>query len=148
FRVMEIPLIKGRLFDQHDTDESQRVTVIDERMARDLWPAEDAIGKRIRLGGLSATTPWITVVGIVGNIKQYTLDTDSRIALYLTDTQYPRRAMNVVVRSQTSPAQLTSVVRDAVRQLDSTLPIYNVRTMEDRVGESLARRRFAMQLLS
>jgi predicted permease len=148
FRAMEIPLIRGRLFTEHDTDENPRVTVVDERMARDLWPGEDAVGKRVRMGGLSATSPWITVIGIVGNIKQYTLDTDSRIAMYLADTQYPRRAMNLVVRSHTSPALLTAAVRDAVRQLDTTLPIYNVRTMDDRVAESLARRRFAMQLLS
>ena len=149
FRAMEIPLVKGRLFTEHDTDENPRVTVVDERMAKDLWPGEDPIGKRVRMGGLSATSsPWITVVGVVGNIKQYTLDTDSRIAMYLADTQYPRRAMNVVVRSRTSPAALTAAVRDAVRQFDATLPIYNVRTMDDRVAESLARRRFAMQLLS
>jgi predicted permease len=148
FRVMEIPLVKGRWFNEHDTDENPRVTIVDERMANDLWPGQDPIGKRIRMGGLSATSPWITVIGVAGNIKQYTLDTDSRIAMYLTDRQYPRRAMNIVVRSGTAPAQLTAIVRDAVRRFDATLPIYNVRTMDDRVAESLARRRFAMQLLS
>jgi predicted permease len=148
FRAMEIPLVTGRLFSEHDTPESQRVAVVDERMSRDLWPGADPIGKRIRIGGLNSTSPWITVVGVVGNIKQYTLDTDSRIAMYLADTQYPRRAMNLVLRSRSSPAQLTAAVRDALRRQDATLPIYNVRTMEDRVAESLARRRFAMQLLS
>ena len=148
FRAMEIPLVKGRLFDERDTDGNPRVTVVDERMARDLWPGEDALGKRVRMGGLSASSPWITVVGVVGNVKQYTLDTDSRIAMYLADTQFPRRAMNIVVRSHTPPAALTAAVRDAVRRFDAALPIYNVRTMDDRVAESLARRRFAMQLLT
>jgi predicted permease len=148
FRAMEIPLLKGRIFDERDTDANQQVMVIDDRMARDLWPGEDPIGKRVKLGGVSAKAPWITVVGVVGNIKQYTLDADSRIALYLADTQFPRRIMNIVVRSAAAPAILTAAVRDAVREFDPALPIYNVRTMDDRVGESLARRRFAMQLLS
>jgi putative ABC transport system permease protein len=117
-------------------------------MARDLWPGEDPVGKRLRTGGSNSTTPWITVIGVVGSVKQYTLEGDSRIAMYLADTQYPRRAMNVVLKSQTAPATLTTAVRGVLKGLDPDLPIYNVRTMEDRVAESLARRRFAMQLLT
>ena len=148
FRAMEIPLVAGRWFDSRDTLENPRVTVIDERMARDLWPGEDPIGKRLRTGALSSSAPWITVIGVVGAVKQYTLEGDSRIAMYLADTQYPRRAMNVVLRSQTAPAALSGAVRGVIKQFDPDLPIYNVRTMEERVGESLARRRFAMQLLT
>ncbi len=98
FRTLEIPLIKGRLFDERDTSDGPRVTIIDDRMARDLWPGEDPVGKRLRTGGSSSTTPWITVIGVVGAVKQYTLEGDSRIAMYLADTQYPRRAMNLVLR--------------------------------------------------
>jgi predicted permease len=148
FRAMEIPLVKGRLFDARDTGTTPRVAIVDQRMARDLWPTEDPIGKRIRTGALSSTTSWITVIGIVGSVKQYTLENDSRIAMYLADTQYPRRAMNLVLRSETSPEVLTASVRDVLRTFDPDLPIYNVRTMEDRVAASLARRRFAMQLLT
>jgi predicted permease len=148
FRAMEVPLVSGRLFDSRDVSSAMRVAVIDERMARDLWPGEDPIGKRIRTGGQSSTTPWITVIGVVGAVKQYTLDGDSRIAMYLADTQYPRRAMNVVLRSAADPAALSGAARDLLRRFDPDLPIYNVRTMEDRIAESLARRRFAMQLLA
>ncbi len=148
FRTMEIPLVSGRLFDGRDSLENPRVTIVDERMARDLWPGEDPVGKRLRTGGSNSTTPWITVIGVVGSVKQYTLEGDSRIAMYLADTQYPRRAMNVVLKSQTAPATLTTAVRGVLKGLDPDLPIYNVRTMEDRVAESLARRRFAMQLLT
>jgi ABC-type antimicrobial peptide transport system permease subunit len=81
-------------------------------------------------------------------VKQYTLDGDSRIAMYLTETQYPRRAMNVVLRSGMAPAALTASVRAVLHDLDPDLPMYNVRTMDDRVSESLAERRFAMQLLT
>jgi predicted permease len=145
---MEIPIVRGRGFSEHDTGLTPRVTVIDERMAADLWPGEDPIGKRLRTGGLSSTTPWITVIGVAGRVKQYTLDQDSRIAMYLSEKQYPRRAMNVVVKSGGDPAALAASVRDVVRGLDPDLPLYNVRTMDDRVAASLAQRRFAMQLLT
>jgi ABC-type antimicrobial peptide transport system permease subunit len=85
---------------------------------------------------------------VVGRVKQYTLDADSRIAMYLPHTQYPTRAMNVVLKSTTTPEALTGGVREVLRSFDPDLPIYNVRTMDDRVAESLARRRFAMQLLT
>ena len=109
FRAMEIPLRQGPLFDEHDTRANPRVTIVDERMASDLWPGEDPIGKRIRTGGLSSTTPWITVIGVVGRVKQYTLDADSRIAMYLPHTQYPHarhecRAARATRRRRRSPA--------------------------------------------
>ena len=148
FKAMEIPLVKGRWFDERDTPSNPRVTIVDERMANDLWPGDDPIGKRLRTGGLTSTTPWITVIGVAGRVKQYTLDGDSRIAMYLPETQFARRAMNVVLRSESSPAVLTAGVRSVIRELDPDLPIYNVRTMADRVDESLAERRFAMQLLT
>jgi len=150
FRAMEIPLVKGRLFTSQDTRTSPRVVVIDDAMAQQLWPNEDPLGKRIRFGGIdaNASAPWLTVVGIVGRVKQYTLDGDSRIAMYLAHTQSASRAMNVVLRTNGAPAALTSAVREVVRAIDPELPIYNVRTLEQRVEESLARRRFAMLLLT
>ena len=78
---------------------SPKVVVIDEYMAQQLWPNQDPIGRRIHYGGVTDKDPWETVVGVVGRVKQYTLDSDSRIALYLPQTQYPTRAMNVVLRS-------------------------------------------------
>jgi putative ABC transport system permease protein len=150
FQAMEIPLRQGRTFNAEDTRTTPRVAIVDERMARQLWPNGDAIGRRIRTGGIdaSANAPWITVVGIVGNIKQDALDAESRMALYLAHTQSPSRSLTVVVRSHGDPAALTTAVRQEIRDLDPDLPVYNVRTMEQRVDESLARRRFSTLLLS
>ena len=150
FRAMEIPLLKGRLFTEQDTRTSPRVLVIDDAMAEQLWPHEDPLGKRIRLGGIdaNASAPWLTVVGVVGRVKQYGLDGDARIAFYLAHTQSPARGMSVVVRSSSDPATLTAAVRQRLRAIDPDLPIYNVQTMAQRVDESLARRRFAMLLLT
>jgi predicted permease len=150
FAAMQIPLLKGRLFTEHDTRETPRVVVIDDHMANVLWPGEDPIGKRLRRGGMDtdASAPWLTVVGIVGRIKQYTLDErDSRIAMYHPHTQSPSRAMNVVIRAPAADQVSAAAVRE-IRAVDPDLPIYNLKTMESRVDESLARRRFAMLLLA
>jgi predicted permease len=149
FEAMRIPLRAGRLFDDHDTRTGQRVAIVDEFMAQQLWPDESAIGKRLRLGGAGANAPWLTVVGVVGRVKQYTLDSESRIAMYLPHAQYAARSLNVVVRSDSaSVASLGPAVRREVHAVDPNLPIFRMRSMSDRVDESLARRRFAMLLLT
>jgi ABC-type antimicrobial peptide transport system permease subunit len=93
-------------------------------------------------------SPWITVVGVVGRVKQYTLDGDSRIAMYFPHTQFPAHAMNVVVRTSGDPSALTPAIRQALRGVDPDLPMFRVRTMEARVADSLARKRFLMVLLA
>jgi len=148
FSAMEIPLRSGRFFNEQDNTTNPKVVIVDEYMARQLWPDQNPIGQRIHYGGVSDNEPWETVVGVVGRVKQYTLDADSRIALYRPQTQYPSGTMNVVLRTGTDPATLTSAVKQQVRALDSDLPLYNVRTMEQRMEESLARRRFSMLLLA
>jgi predicted permease len=150
FQAMRIELIEGRLFTDHDVAAAPRVVVIDQHMARELWPNESPIGKRLRTGGFDATasTPWLTVVGVVARVKQDALDSEPRIAFYRAHRQSGVRALTVVVRSATEPASLTAAVRDAVAGLDPDLPIYRVRSMQQRVDESLAQRRFAMLLLA
>lgn len=148
FRAMDIPLLSGRLFTDHDTRANPRVVVVDEFMAHQLWPAEDAVGKRIRLGGSDSASPWMTIVGVVGRIKQDALESDSRMAMYLAHTQFPTRAMNVVLETESDPALLAAPVLSEIRKMDPDLPVYNVRTMAQRVEESLARRRFATLLLT
>ena len=147
FEAMQIPLRSGRFFNERDTPTSPKVVVIDEYMAQQLWPNQNPIGRRIHYGGVTEKEPWETVVGVVGRVKQYTLDSDSRIALYLPQTQYPARAMNVVLRIGSDPATLASAVKQQIHELDSDLPLYGVRTMEQRIDESLATRRFSMLLL-
>jgi predicted permease len=148
FEALQIPLLKVRLFDDHDTLDKPRVILVDEFMAQQLWPNQDPLGRRISFGDLSGKPEWTIVVGVVGRIKQDSLDADSRIALYLPQTQYPfTRAMNVVLRSTTDPAALATAVNHELHELDRDLPMYRVVTMEQRVAESLARRRFATVML-
>ncbi|MGB7752253.1 MAG: ABC transporter permease [Candidatus Acidiferrales bacterium] len=148
FEAMQIPLLAGRFFNESDTKTSLPVGIVDEYMAKELWPSQSALGKRLHNGGITDKEPWITVVGVVGRIKQYTLDSDSRIAIYYPQAQFVTREMNVVVRSSGDPAALYSAARQEIQSVDRDLPIFHVVTMEQRVQESLARRRFAMLLLS
>jgi predicted permease len=147
FEAMSIPLVAGRFFSEHDTATNPRVALIDDYMAQELWPGQNAVGKRFRFADVGAGQDWVTVVGVVGRVKQYTLDSDSRMALYVSHIQFPSRDMNVVLRAAEVDAGLASSVREVVRNIDRDLPIYHLRTMEQRVRESLGRRRFSMVLL-
>jgi predicted permease len=148
FAAMQIPLRRGRLFNQFDTETNPLVAIIDEHMAAELWPGADPLGKRFRFGGIDSSDAWITIVGVVGRVKQYTLDEDSRIALYLPITQYPSRQFNIVVRSAGDPGALTPAITREIRAIDADLPVYQAKSMTARVDESLVRRRFSMWLLT
>ena len=147
FEVMGIPLVRGRLFNDADTAEAQRVVVVDEFMAQELWPGADAVGKRIRFGDLKSTAPWQTVVGVVGRVKHYGLDTSGRIAVYMPHTQAVSRALYVTVRTNSEPEAVAAAVRQQVRELDPNLPIYRMRPMGALVDASISTQRFAMRIL-
>jgi len=147
FQAMRIPLRRGRFFNEQDTAAKPRVVIVDEHMAEQFWPHQDPIGKRIHVVELKSDDPWQTVIGVVGRVKQDSLDSDPRIAFYLSQTQFPVRAMTIVLGGGAHPAALTSAAKNEIRSLDSDLPMYNVGTMTERIDQSLARRRFSMTLL-
>jgi putative ABC transport system permease protein len=148
FQAMQIPLIKGRLFDETDAPDKPPVVIIDDFMARQLWPDQNPLGKRIKPAGVDAPdAPWLTVIGVVGRIKQDSLDSDSRIAFYISHSQYPARTMIVALRSVRAPEVLTHAVKQEIHELDPDLPLYNVGTMAQRVNQSLGQRRLTMVLL-
>ncbi len=146
FEAMGIPLRRGRFFNQQDDMTKPVVVLVDEFMANQLWPGQDPIGKRIHIVEYQSKDPWQTVIGVVGRVKQESLDSDPRIAFYVAQTQFPTRAMTVAFRG-TSPTVLQSASKSELRGLDPELPMYRVRTMDQQVAESLARRRFSMLLL-
>ena len=147
FEAMEIPLRRGRFFSEQDDMTKPIAVIVDEYMADQLWPGQDPIGKRIHIVQLESKDPWQTVVGVVGRVKQDSLDSNPRIAFYLAHTQFPTRAMTVTFRGRTNPAAMLAASKKELRNLDPDLPMYSVRTMEQRVNESLAQRRFSMLLL-
>ena len=147
FEAMEIPLRRGRFFNEQDDTTKPIAVIVDEYMAEQLWPGQDPIGKRIHIVELPSKDPWQTVVGVVGRVKQDSLDSDPRIAFYLAHTQFPTRVLTVAFRSSTDAALMLSAAKNELRNLDPDLPMYHVRTMEQQVNESLARRRFSMLML-
>jgi predicted permease len=147
FEAMGIPLRRGRFFNDQDDLTKPIVVIVDEYMAGQLWPGQDPIGKRIHIVELPSNSPWQTVVGVVGRVKQESLDSDPRIAFYLPHTQFPARAMTTAILGSSDPTTMASAVKSEMRNLDPDLPMYHVRTMVQRVDESLARRRFSMLLL-
>ncbi len=147
FEAMGIPLRRGRFFNERDDAKKPVAVIVDEYMAGQLWPGQDPIGKRIHIVELKSADPWQAVVGVVGRVKQDSLDSEPRIAFYLPQTQFPTRAMTVALRSSAYPAGVLSAVKSELRALDPDLPMYYVRSMGQRVDESLAQRRFSMLLL-
>ncbi len=132
FQAMEITLREGRLFNDEDVASKPRVALVDDSMAQQLWPNQDPVGKRLHIGGINdKDSPWITVVGVVGRVKQYTLDSDSdsRIAYYLPQTQYVTRAINVVMRSSSDPVALAGAVKQQIHELNPDLPLYGISAM-------------------
>ncbi|HYE73496.1 MAG TPA: ABC transporter permease [Blastocatellia bacterium] len=144
FETMKVPLIRGRFFKEQDIKEAQPVVIIDENLARNYWPNAEPVGKRLKRGGASSTAPWLTVVGVVASVKHYALDTDSRVALYTPHLQSGVGSLSIALRTSTDPASVASAVTREIRSLDPNIAIYDVKTMEQWLSESLARRRFAM----
>ena len=148
FSTIATPIIAGRDFLETDIAESTPVTVINNAMAKKLWPGQDPIGKQVGL--LGEDLPLMTVVGIVADIKHLSLREDPGPEIYVPYTQkvFPSMLiMHVVLRSKTDPAALIRTAGDAVRSLDPDLPVAKVTTLEMLVGNSIAGQRFSMLLL-
>ncbi len=140
FRAMEIPLIKGRVFSEQDTQpNAQLVVLIDDKFARRFWPNEDPIGKHVWNDPKKPST----IVGVVGVVKQYGLDVDGRIVVY-----YPGAGSQyLVARTSSDPAATAGAIVREIHEIDPTVPVYEIRTMEDRMKGSLSRQRFSAIML-
>jgi putative ABC transport system permease protein len=137
------------MMNEQDTRETQMVALINETMANQLWPDQDPLGKRIKFPGSERNPqPWRTVVGVVGDVKQYGLDKDEPMQIYLPQAQYPASWLSLVARTTAEPSSLAGVVRTEIRKLDQDLALYNVATMEELLSDSIALRRFSMLLLA
>jgi putative ABC transport system permease protein len=146
FRAMGIRLVRGRIFTPQDDAKAPRVAIINETMARQHFPNEDPIGKRINITWGPDT--WREIVGIVGDIKQYGVDKATSAQSYEPFAQVPFSSLNVVVRTSGSPAALLGALRPTVYAVDKDQPIGSIRPLEEIMAESIARQRFAMTLLS
>jgi len=143
FRAMKIPLLKGRYFDDHDTRDGQPVAIIDEQFAQRFWPRDSPIGKHLWWNPKKL----MTIVGVVGMVKQYGLDSGSKIVAYFPNEQNQDGWMYVVARTPSNPADLANAIVREIHAVDSGVPVFDIRTMEERLYDSLARQRFATAML-
>jgi len=147
FRTMGIPLLKGRTFNESDVESSLKLAVVNDALARTVFPGQDPIGKQLTKFGPDNLT--LQIIGVVGNVRHVGLDTAPRSEIYqlLGQAQWP--SMFVAIRSATSDAaSLTSAAQDAVWSVNKDVPLANVRTMQDLIANSVQRRRFSMLLLT
>ncbi len=144
FRTMEIPLRQGRFFDDRDTPKGPKVVIVDERFAKRFWPKRDAIGKRV---WFDKPENGFAIVGVVGSVRQYGLAEEGKIVTYFAQGQQPSNGMYVAVRSSGDPSTLAQAIAHEVHTVDPAVPVYQARTMQDRLYSSLARQRFATAML-
>lgn len=149
FHTMGIPLLRGRLFTDVDAVEKNHVAIVGEMAARQIFPGEDPLGKRIQLGGRHDDRPWATIVGVVGDVHQYGLDAPTTPQAYLLYSQDPFNYATVLtVRSSVAQAALTRAIEEQIWALDKNTFIFNPSWMTQILAHSLAQRRFTMSLLA
>ena len=144
FRTMRIPLLKGRSFDDRDAASTQSVVVINETMARQIWPGDEPLGKRIKHGFKEQV---VEVVGVIGDVKYAGLDQKTTPEMYAPFSQQPWPFMRIVVRTKSDPMSLAASIRAETQAIDKDQPIDKITTMTSVLSASIATRRFYMQLL-
>ena len=147
FKAMGIPLLRGRLLSANDVAGSPHVAVINETMAKKLFPDEDPIGKRMTFGRGEKNPDWYEIVGVVGDVKHYSLDQATTMQTYEPYTQQTFSYMTLVVRTAGDPTTLSAAIRGEILQLDKEQPVSSIRTLDQNFAASLAQQQFAMVLL-
>jgi predicted permease len=144
FTTLQIPLLQGRYFTAQDKAEAPLAIIVNDTLAARVWPGENPLGKRFRVGFEEKQRE---VVGVVGTIKQTTLDSEARSAMYLPHLQSPTPGLTLLVRTRGEPLSMAAAVRQEVRALDKDVPVTQVQTMEKVLGASVAQPRFSMLLV-
>jgi putative ABC transport system permease protein len=148
FSVLKVPLLQGRFFNDGDQFDGPAVTIVNSSFAKKWFPNQDAVGKRITFGDpRKPDVKWVTIVGVVGDMRHRGLDLDPKPEYYLAHNQRPYRGMILAVRSAQDPRSLTSAIRREISKLDPDLPAANVRTLEQVAADSIAPRRLSVVLI-
>ena len=146
FRVLNIPVIKGREFTAQDNETAPRTVIISESLAHRFFPGEDPLGKRIKAD--DPNNPWFSIVGVVGDVKHWGLDRQPEPTLYFTYHQQPYDSMVLLVRAKADPMGLMAAVRNEVLAVDKDQPVYEIKTVEDAIAETAVLPRYTAALLS
>jgi putative ABC transport system permease protein len=166
FDALGIPLLKGRMFDKRDVDGAEPVVIVSDSLAKRYWPDTEPLGQRIKWGRRDFGSPWMTVVGVVGDVRLQGLDSERKPSVYVPHLQLGQpvmtrggatlrelmaddaRSINLVVRTRSDPAQLASEIRNAVWSVDPDQPITKVRTMDKVLADTMIVPRFSTLLLA
>jgi putative ABC transport system permease protein len=150
--TMGIPLLRGRHFDERDRLEAEPVAIVNETMARQFWPGEDAIGKRFKLRRPEPDEPWRVVVGVAGDVRQMGTDAPTKAEMYLPYSQMTSApsfaARSLVIRTSGDPVRIVAAVRREIRAVDPDQPLSDIRTMADIIDKETAPRRVGTTLSS
>lgn len=151
FKVMGIALKQGRFFDEGDNQQAMPVVIINETMAREFWPDENALGKRFRQGMGNTRAPWATIVGIVADVRQMGVDVPVKAEMYLP---YPQAGLqpwyaprDLVIRTSIEPTSLVPAITARVHEIDADQPLSNIRTMKKLLGKEFGQRETGTTLL-
>ncbi len=147
FHALEIPLLSGRNFADSDDDKGQQVVIVDEAFAQQYWPGDTPVGKRIKPGPVQSTQPWLNIIGVVGNVKSDSLESQEVPHIYLTTFQAPSYSSVIYARTARDPGTIGDAIRREVQSVDPDVPVYAVRSMDEVVARSMAERRFALEIL-
>ena len=149
FSVMGIRVLEGRVFEERDRDGAPAVCIVDERFAKTHWPGASPLGKRLKFGSLdSKDNPWMEVVGQVAHVKNYGVDEESRVELYLPYLQNSANGLTLVVKTDNAAGVAADSMRAAMRAANPEIPLYQLRTLDALVAERSAQRRLAAQLIT
>jgi putative ABC transport system permease protein len=143
-KAMRIPLLRGRAFSEDDRADAPGVAVVNEALASAFWPGGDPLGARIRLGG--ADDPWLTIVGVAGNVRHYQLEQPPNFQVYLPHPQWSVSYLQLAVRASAGHG-IAAAVRRAVWGVDKDMPVYGATSMSEVTAASVGRRRFSLLLL-
>src|SRR5260370_6246369 len=138
FDTLKISSIAGRIFTDADNTDSARVIAISRGMANRFWRKGGALGHRIKFGAPDSTEPWLTIVGVVGDVRQNWWNPLTRPVIYKPFAQAPQRPLTLLLRTTSNPASYVSAVRAAVRQIDPEIALRDVNTLEEEIADSIA----------
>jgi putative ABC transport system permease protein len=151
-RTMNIQLRQGRYFTDHDNENSMHVAIVNETMARQYWPGQNAVGGRFKLGDPNNDTPWIQIIGVVADVRQMGLDEPVKAEMYFPYQQVPQydfyMPRDLAIRTSGDTSNLVGSVRQIVHEVDPDQPISNIATMADVLGVEAAPRRMGMIMLA
>jgi predicted permease len=149
FRTLGTPLLRGRFFSIGDGPDAPPAAIINDAMARRLWPGRDPVGRRFKLGPRESERPWYTVVGVVADMRRQGPEREPIPQMFESLVQNPPQSADLLIRTSSDhPAALAGALRAAVRRVDKDAPIYGVAPLDEQLGTYLAQRRFQTSLLA